>query len=96
MRKVKIGAIASGSGSNFEAITTACETGILKNKAAIEVLICNKTGAYCMERAKNHNIPYFLIESDNHKGTREEFDQKMIEILDKYECKLIVLVGYMR
>ena len=96
MGKVKIGAIASGSGSNFEAIVNACETGILKDKATVEVLICNKTGVYCIERAKNHNIPFILIESDKHRGTREEFDQKMIDMLEKYQCKLIVLVGYMR
>ncbi len=96
MSKVKIGAIASGSGSNFQAIVNACEAGILKDKATVEVLICNKAGVYCMERAKNHNIPYVLIESDKHEGTREEFDQKMIDILKKYECELIVLVGYMR
>jgi len=96
MGKLKIGAIASGSGSNFEAIVIACETGILKGKATVEVLIYNKAGAYCMERAKNHNTPYVLIESDKYRGTREEFDQKMIEVLDKYGCELIVLVGYMR
>ena len=96
MTILKIGAIASGSGSNFEAIVQATETGILKGKASVEVLICNKARAYCLERAKNHNIPYFLIESDKHKGTREEFDQTMIEVLDDYECELIVLVGYMR
>jgi len=61
MGKLKIGAIASGSGSNFEAIVNACEKGILKKKAE----------------------------------TREEFDQKMIDVLDKYDCELIVLVGYM-
>ena len=96
MAQVGIGAIASGSGSNFEAIVNACETGILKDKASVEVLICNKAGAYCMERAKNHKIPYVLIESEIHEGTRDEFDQKMIDVLDKYKCELIVLVGYMR
>jgi len=96
MLRLKIGAIASGSGSNFEAIIQACESGILKNKAEVVVLICNKPGAYCMERAKNHGIPSVLIESDKHKGTREEFDQRMIEVLKNYDCKLIVLVGYMR
>ena len=96
MSKLKIGAIASGSGSNFESIVQSCEDGILKEKATAEVLICNKAGAYCMERAKNHNIPYFLIESNKHEGTREEFDQKMIEVLDRHNCELIVLVGYMR
>ncbi|MFX1343617.1 MAG: phosphoribosylglycinamide formyltransferase [Promethearchaeota archaeon] len=96
MSKLKIGAIASGSGSNFESIVQSCEDGILREKATVEVLICNKAGAYCMERAKIHNIPYYLFESDKHEGTREEFDQKMIEVLDRYECELIVLVGYMR
>jgi phosphoribosylglycinamide formyltransferase-1 len=96
MVQVRIGAIASGSGSNFEAIVNACESGLLKDKATVEVLICNKAGAYCIERAKNHGIPFVLIESDKHRGTREEFDQKMIDILVKYQCELIVLVGYMR
>ncbi|MFX1394090.1 MAG: phosphoribosylglycinamide formyltransferase [Promethearchaeota archaeon] len=96
MEILRIGAMASGSGSNFEAIVQSTKNGILKDKAKVEVLICNKAGAYCMERAKKNNIPFYLIESDKHKGTREEFDQKMIEVLDKYECELIVLVGYMR
>lgn len=97
MEKIlKIGAIASGSGSNFEAIVQATETGILKGKARVEVLICNKPEKYCMVRAKNHEIPAVLIESDKHEGSREEFDQKMIDVMDKYECELVVLVGYMR
>ena len=96
MAKLKIGAIASGSGSNFEAIVQSTETGILKDKASVKVLICNKPGKYCMERAKNHDIPAILIESDKHEGTREEFDQKLINVLKEYECELIVLVGYMR
>lgn len=97
MSKVKIGAIASGSGSNFEAIVKACENGILKNKASVKVLICNKPGAFCIERAKNHKIPYVLIESDKFLHLpREEFDQKMINVLKKYGCELITLVGYMR
>ena len=96
MKIVKIGALASGSGSNFEAIVNETEKGILKSKARIEVLICNKAGAYCIERAKNHKIPFALIESDKQQGTREEFDRKMIEVLKKYDCELVVLVGYMR
>ena len=96
LENLKIGAVASGSGSNFEAIIKACENGILKDKANVEVLICNKAGAYCIDRAKNHEIPHVLIESDKHKGTREEFDAKMIKVLKQYKCELVVLVGYMR
>jgi phosphoribosylglycinamide formyltransferase-1 len=97
MPKVKIGAIASGSGSNFEAIIIACERGSLKEKASVEVLICNKPNAFCMERAKKYAIPFVLIESDKYLDKpREEYDQLMIEVLQKYNCNLIVLVGYMR
>ena len=97
MTKVNIGALASGSGSNFEAIVKSCENGILRGKAEVKVLICNKPGAFCIERAKNHNIPYVLIESDKYLDKpREEFDQLIIEILKKHNCNLIVLVGYMR
>ena len=97
MTELKIGAIASGSGSNLEAIIRACEDGILKNKARVKVLICNKAGAFCMERAKNHNIPSELIESNKFLHlTREEYDEKMITVLKKYNCELVVLVGYMR
>lgn len=93
---LKIGALASGRGVSFEAIIHATKAGILKDKATIEVLICNKARAYCTKKAKKHNIPYVLIESNKHIGTREDFDKKMIEVLDKYECKLVILVGYMR
>ena len=97
MTGVKIGAIASGSGSNFESIMEACESGILKGKASVEVLVCNKSGARCMERATNHRIPFELIESDKFLDRpREEYDQLIINILQKYGCQLIVLVGYMR
>jgi len=97
MTELKIGAIASGSGSNLEAIILACEEGILKNKARVEVLICNKAGAFCMERAENHNIPFELIESDKFLHlTRDEYDEKMIAVLQKHNCELIALVGYMR
>jgi len=97
MKELKIGAIASGSGSNLEAIIRACEDGILKNKARVNVLICNKAGAFCMERAKNHNIPFELIESNKFFHLpREEYDEKMITVLKKYNCELVVLVGYMR
>ena len=95
-KNLKIGAISSGRGIIFEAIIQAIKEGILKDKATIEVLICNKARAFCMKKAKKHNIPFVLIESDKDVGSREEFDTKIIEVLDKYECNLVVLVGYMR
>ncbi|MHA1822185.1 MAG: phosphoribosylglycinamide formyltransferase [Promethearchaeota archaeon] len=95
---VNIGIIASGSGSNAEAIMNACEdkNGLLYNKARVVVLISNRKGAYCLERAKKHNIPAVLIESDGFKGTREEYDELLINELKKYDVELVCLAGYMR
>ena len=93
---MKIGIIASRGGTNFEAIVQSTIDGILKDKAEVVVLISNKAGAFCIERAKRLGIPHHIVESDNFKGTREEFDQKLIEILSKYQCDLIALAGYTR
>ena len=93
---IKIGLIASGSGSNAESIMKACEKGILKDKAEIVVLISNKANAFCLERAKKHNIPNILISSINFSGSREDFDRLVTKELKKYGAELICLVGYMR
>ena len=96
MTQVKIGIIASGSDWNAETIMEACESGILVDLAEVAVLICNKMGAYCLERAKNHNVPGVLVESEGFKGIREEYDQRVVEILTNKEVNLVCLAGYMR
>ena len=70
---INIGIMASGSGTNAESIMKECENGRLQGKAKISVLVCNKEGAYCMERATKHNITPEFVASSDFKGTREEF-----------------------
>ena len=62
--------------------------------AKIKLLIVNKKEAYAIERAKNHNVPYYIIESDNKK--REEFDLEMLKILKSNQIEIVVLAGFMR
>ncbi|HMF30293.1 MAG TPA: phosphoribosylglycinamide formyltransferase, partial [Candidatus Lokiarchaeia archaeon] len=96
MSQTKIGIIASGSGSNAEAIMEACESGILNGLAEVVTLICNKNGAYCLERAQNHGIPCILIESEGFDGTREEFDRRLVAELTSAGVNVVCLAGYMR
>jgi len=57
MAKLKIGAIASGSGIEFLKLSSNLPKRYTQmTKRKFEILICNKAGAYCMERAKNHRI----------------------------------------
>ena len=55
----KLGVLASGRGSNFQAIIDAIETGWLK--ASVELLVVDNLSAYAIQRAKKHNIPYLFI-----------------------------------
>ncbi|MHA1340140.1 MAG: phosphoribosylglycinamide formyltransferase [Promethearchaeota archaeon] len=93
---IKIGIIASGSGTNAEAIMHSCENGRLKGKAKVVILISNKPNAYCLQRAKNHGIKATLVSSDGFKGTREEFDRLLAKELKKERVDLVCLAGYMR
>jgi len=90
--QTKIGIIASGSGSNAEAIMEACESGILNGLAEVVTLICNKNGAYCLERAQNHGIPCILIESEGFDGTREEFDRRLVAELTSAGVNVVCLI----
>lgn len=85
--------LISGNGSNLQALIDAQEDGSLPIK--ICAVISSKDNVQGLERASNHNIPAFVID---HKAfaNREEFDNRMIEIVDAQGADLIVLAGFMR
>ena len=90
---MEMAVLASGNGSNFQAIIDASTRGELPN-ANIKLLIVNKKDAYAIKRAKKHNIPYYLIESKNKE--RDEFDLEILNILEKNEIDVVALAGFMR
>lgn len=96
MSEIKIGIIASGSGSNAEAIINACESGILAGLGEVAILISNKQSAYCLERAKEHGVVAVLVESEGFEGTREEYDHLLVDALTQAGANLVCLAGYMR
>lgn len=84
--------LISGNGTNLQAIIDNVKEGKINGK--IVAVISNKTDAYGLERAKQAGIPEYFID---HKGiTREEHEQKIIDILEKNNVDLVVLAGYMR
>ena len=85
--------MASGRGSNFQAIINSGLNGETPNVEIVQ-LIVNKADAYAIERAKNHGIQYNFI--DSAKKSREKFDEEAIKIFERKEVKVIVLAGFMR
>ena len=92
MGKTKIGVLASGGGTNLQAIIDACERGEVKGEVA--VVISDKSDAFALERARKKNIPAIHIPP---KGLKREEHEKLVdEALSKHGVDLVALAGYMR
>jgi phosphoribosylglycinamide formyltransferase-1 len=93
MRKLNLVVLASGGGTNLQAIIDNIEAGELN--AQIKAVISNNSKAFALERARNHNIPAMHL-SHKQFETSEEFDQKLLFVLKENETDMIVLAGYMK
>lgn len=94
MKKVKLGILVSGRGSNLQAIIDNIEKGLLP--AGIAVVISDQTDAYSLERARKHNIPAIHISAKGYQGKRDEYDALLVQELQKHGVELVCLAGFMR
>ncbi|MHB1419141.1 MAG: phosphoribosylglycinamide formyltransferase [Bacillota bacterium] len=90
---LKIGVLASGRGSNLQAIIDAVERGELPAK--ISVVISDKEGAPALDRARRHGIEACYLNPRQYVD-KEEFERGMISCLHDYGIELVALAGYMR
>lgn len=93
MLKAKIAVMVSGGGTNLQALIDAERTGII-HSGKIELVLSNKPDAYALTRAKNAGIDTAIVEKKC-CADREEFESKIIEILDGRRIDFIVLAGFM-
>ncbi len=90
---LKLGIMASGNGSNFEAIASAISD--LQLNAQIQVLIYNNPGAKVASRAANWGVPAVVL--NHHKfQRREDLDQQIVQTLRHYEVEWVIMAGWMR
>ena len=90
---MRLGVLASGSGSNLQAILDACAQGRIAAK--VSAMICNVPGARALERAKAANVPAILLPHGAHP-LREEYDARLVEELRRHDVNLVCLAGFMR
>ncbi|MDX2100510.1 MAG: phosphoribosylglycinamide formyltransferase [Leptolyngbyaceae cyanobacterium bins.59] len=90
---IKLGVLASGSGSNFEAIVRSIAEGQLH--AQVEVLIYNNPDAKVAERAERWDVPAILL---NHREfpSREALDQKIVDTFKDHGVEWVAMAGWMR
>jgi phosphoribosylglycinamide formyltransferase 1 len=90
---VKLGILASGSGSNFEAIAQAIADKHLNAK--IQVLIYNNPGIKAAARAERWNVPAVRLNHREFKR-RQDLDFKIVQTLQEYDVEWVILAGWMR
>ncbi|MCC3865514.1 phosphoribosylglycinamide formyltransferase [Terrisporobacter petrolearius] len=81
---VEIGILISGGGTNLQAVIDNCENKTINGE--VKVVISNKSEAFGLQRAKNHNI----------KAVFENEEDKIIQILKENKVELVVLAGYLK
>ncbi len=89
----RIAIFASGSGSNFEALATACASGEVD--AEVALMVCDKPGAGVIERAARLGIEALVI-SPKDFASKAEYEEAIVEHLAQRRVEMICLAGYMR
>ena len=94
---LRVAVLASGRGSNLQAIIDAIEAG--QAQAQIVAVISNKKDAVALERARKHGLKDLFVDPKPFSGrpdSREAYDRFLLEVLQRHEVELVLLAGYMK
>ncbi len=94
---LRVAVLASGRGSNLQAIIDAIEARQVQAK--IVAVISNKKDAVALERARKHGLKDLFVDPKPFAGrpdSREAYDRAILEILQQHEVELVLLAGYMK
>lgn len=90
---LKLGVLASGSGSNFEVIAKAIQKQELNAK--IPLLIYNNPQAKVQQKAQQLNIETKLLNHRDFKR-REALDQAIVDLFKACQVDWVIMAGWMR
>lgn len=97
MISLRLGVLASGRGSNLQALIDAIDAKTLD--ATIAVVVSNKPDAMALERAQRHALKGIFLDPKSVAGEaqpRKAYDQKILEVLKAHDVQLVLLAGYMK
>ncbi|MFH1683985.1 MAG: phosphoribosylglycinamide formyltransferase [Candidatus Margulisiibacteriota bacterium] len=90
---INVGVLVSGRGSNLQALIDASEKGEIP--ANVAVVISNKSDAYGLERAKQHNISTAVFEPKKFPD-KNTYELELVKVLKEHKVDLVCLAGYLR
>jgi phosphoribosylglycinamide formyltransferase 1 len=90
---MRLGVLASGSGSNLQAILDACAQRRIP--AEVAAVLCNVPDARALQRAREARVPALLLPHGEH-ARREDYDARVVSELRARGVELVCLAGFMR
>ncbi len=93
VKKVFLGVLVSGSGSNLQSLIDHVERGALD--AEIRMVVSNNPCAFALERCRKHGIPSAIIDHREFPS-RETFEDRLVDVLQTAGVDLVVMAGFMR
>ena len=90
-RRLRLGVLVSGRGSNLQAILDAIDGGRLD--AEVAVVIGNAPGCPALERASSAGVPAECITSKSAGGRREQM-LEIHRVLLRHAVEVVVLAGF--
>lgn len=90
---IRLGVLASGRGSNLQAIIDAVEGGRLD--ARLAVVVSDRAPAQALERARKHGTKAVFVDPKAYSG-RDAFDHAVLAVLEEHRVELVCLAGFMR
>jgi len=100
-RKLKVGVLASGGGTNLQAIIDRAADGRID--AEVAIVISDVRDAYALERARIAGIHYAFIDPRDLPNRdapphdrRASFNRAVIQKLRDHDVELVALAGYLR
>ena len=91
--KVSVAVLASGSGTNLQALINACKSP--EYPARIAVVLSDKPKAYALQRARDAGIPTEVVLRQDF-NSRAAFNEALADRLQKYAVEWVALAGFMR
>ncbi|MDD2353384.1 MAG: phosphoribosylglycinamide formyltransferase [Candidatus Caldatribacteriota bacterium] len=90
---INIAVLASGRGTNLQAIINAVQEG--KIDGTIKIVISDNEKAYALKRARDNRINTMVFPYKSYKN-KENYEDQIINCLKNNYIDLVVLAGYMR
>ena len=85
--------LASGNGTNLQAIIDACESKQID--AQVVGVVSDKHEAFALNRAQCHNVETAVVSAKPHE-TRQQYDARLVQIVGMWQPHIVVLAGFMR